>query len=1069
MGSAEAVATLGVLQQQAQQLETDQRVADEAWAAALLASLDRQSNQAATLRLFEIAIGLQPQDPVLHFLAGQENARVLEHELAAVSFERAARLDPNWVVPRLALGRSMLAMGRATEALDIARGLTSRSVSANLDPWVLFARAWLAQGDLHDAGLTVPTTGQPLDLVSLLYSLYERSGWNPTIGTLLVRAYLRTDRRQDAVELIQQMMVNAEIDPADLLNLSRISAEAGLGLERRAIDRARALAGLTLDVAAAEARLLEREGRLDEALALLDQAIASPNTPPGVPARAMLRAELLGRAGRTEAIGALRDLVENHASSIAVLSFVLRQKVVWDDESLVAQALDGLGGMLGEGSPQVLLARANFLLHFQPQDAAARAQAMLLVSNALQRVPDSVVALVTMSQLLRAAEDPDIEQAASYLRRAVELRPDRVDLYLQLITLLQQQGHRDAAAEYLGRLGARADVPRDVRHVEIGLLLDQGDFKTAATRLAGIVDASAPQSEQLFLASLYRRAEDYQAAQRVYDRLLATPDRGVAVIEAVAGFYASIGRGDEALTLLDAPQLRDTPGLRALLLGRLHQKNGDLDDATRWFKQAVVEAPDNVEAWNELVRNWLLLQDTEQARRVAADGLKLHPDNHVLRTTMMMVGLNADDDLLVHLDADNDELRRTVALYHRAADDTGKLAPSDQDLADSRQLYGQFPLFRPAWHLATMMHASSGRADEAISIARQAANRFRGAAEPPRWAVQLLVEQGRLDEALGMAQAWRRRSLEDPLAADTVIASLLVDLQRPADAVQQIAPHAVRILAAPDRLSDSLAVWVGALLRDRQFEQAAAIAMPLMSEDDQWPAKWLALAAMVDVDITRQAIKIAEPYLDSTPLGTMTLADHWLRVAGRSGETSDYQRAEEFARRAGEDAGLEIPSLHIRASIASSRDDIDTEESLYRRILAMNPQDLRALNNLAYAYLQREGRCEEAADLSGRALALQPGNPHILDTHAQALACRGDLDEASRAATLAVSSGSGDPAMMLTLVRILMAQSNFPAAEVELDRAEGLIRRSRPVSGSMREEVIGLRERLRQQRSSLVR
>ncbi len=114
---------------------------------------------------------------------------------------------------------------------------------------------------------------------------------------------------------------------------------------------------------------------------------------------------------------------------------------------------------------------------------------------------------------------------------------------------------------------------------------------------------------------------------------------------------------------------------------------------------------------------------------------------------------------------------------------------------------------------------------------------------------------------------------------------------------------------------------------------------------------------------------------------------------------------------------------------------------------------IRALNNLAYALVQLEERCEDAAAFSGRALALQSQNPHIHDTHARALTCRGDLAEAEKAAKLALSSRPADPAMVLTLVRILMAQSRFAATETALDRVEGILRRTGRVGDSTWTEV----------------
>ncbi len=102
-------------------------------------------------------------------------------------------------------------------------------------------------------------------------------------------------------------------------------------------------------------------------------------------------------------------------------------------------------------------------------------------------------------------------------------------------------------------------------------------------------------------------------------------------------------------------------------------------------------------------------------------------------------------------------------------------------------------------------------------------------------------------------------------------------------------------------------------------------------------------------------------------------------------------------------------------------------------------------------------------------MALQSQYPHILDTHARALTCRGDLAEAESVARLALSSRPDDPAMVLTLVRILMAQSRFAATETALDRAEGLLRRTGQVGDSDWAEVTALRARLQEQWSTSVR
>ncbi len=75
----------------------------------------------------------------------------------------------------------------------------------------------------------------------------------------------------------------------------------------------------------------------------------------------------------------------------------------------------------------------------------------------------------------------------------------------------------------------------------------------------------------------------------------------------------------------------------------------------------------------------------------------------------------------------------------------------------------------------------------------------------------------------------------------------------------------------------------------------------------------------------------------------------------------------------------------LRASIllANSYMKIaDTGEAMavYEESLKLHPDCPEILNNLAYLYIEREGRMDEALDLSLRARELDPGNPAILDT-----------------------------------------------------------------------------------------
>jgi hypothetical protein len=68
-----------------------------------------------------------------------------------------------------------------------------------------------------------------------------------------------------------------------------------------------------------------------------------------------------------------------------------------------------------------------------------------------------------------------------------------------------------------------------------------------------------------------------------------------------------------------------------------------------------------------------------------------------------------------------------------------------------------------------------------------------------------------------------------------------------------------------------------------------------------------------------------------------------------------------------------------------------------------------------------------------------------------------------------LSNRPDNPGFLLTLVRVLIAQSSFPEAESELDRVEESLRRTGKADDPAWNEIRELRERLREGRSLSVR
>jgi tetratricopeptide (TPR) repeat protein len=92
-------------------------------------------------------------------------------------------------------------------------------------------------------------------------------------------------------------------------------------------------------------------------------------------------------------------------------------------------------------------------------------------------------------------------------------------------------------------------------------------------------------------------------------------------------------------------------------------------------------------------------------------------------------------------------------------------------------------------------------------------------------------------------------------------------------------------------------------------------------------------------------------------------------------------------------------STRIRLALASVRSmqrRYDQIESIYRDVLSASPDNLEALNNLAWLLAHRAGKEREALGLIDRAIAIGGSNPTLFDTRAVIRLQLGETEPAIR-------------------------------------------------------------------------
>jgi len=1031
----EARQALAALQQAAG--EGDVGRADRAWSAALQARLDlTEETWRGAIEAYQLALTIEPDDAVLHFLLGEAYGLMGEHALAADAQQRAFSLQPNWLAAGAALADSLLAGGRPHEAFQTSRTLMTRAADGRLSMYLLLARSYLASLQAGgDPVMVDSATSRPIDIVGLLTAIGEQFPQQAQVPVLLAEACCLTGRLRQAGDVMQEALSAEEPDADVLLSLVQISRRYGLHMESELFARARQLEGLTIRLAFVKADLLAEQERAGEGLALIDQAIkaASPEEREAPQTRRARCAYLL-RIGHEDALASLAALVEDPSQPVDALLFALWQPQAWDDPEFVAPIITRLKDLMGEHAPQVRLAEANALLRFHGEDESRRAKAIVMIGDVLERCPDSLPGLILMAQASLAGEHPSVERAVAHLQRAVNVAPARSELLVQLIALLQRQGEYEAADRYLRHLSRLAEHDPGALRSEMRLLHAQGDFEGALLRFGGIVDQTSPISDQLVLAALHARAGDDEAAAQIYERLLAKADRDELVVAQAAEFYANTGRFDRAVSLLE--QVDGEDGIRATLLGTFFQRHGRFAEAERWLNEAVQTAPQSVEARHQLARLYLAASEPDEARRQALAGLRIDPRHTGLRATLATANMGPDAagrrqaiELLRELGEANDSLLATLTLLEKVPVKDGRTSPTEENLAQAKRLTELHPQFLPAWLLAVTLHREAGRMRETIDLARRAVSRFPAHAEPAEWTTRLLVDAQRWDEALMEGREWRRRSLDSPVTADLVLASILLQLRRPADALQTLAPYAERFNAERETAPDRLVLWLTALLRSGDVGGAWQTVRPLLAEDDRWRTLWIGFTRLTEYDQSREMLTWLEPIVSGDgSRAVLELAQGWSSLGWRFDRIECFERAAELAGDEPADPAQRAAWLFLRGRIAEGRGDLSEAERLYHAVLLEEPRSAAALNNLAYVLAQAPDRCAEALGYAEQALGQEPDQPDLLDTYARALLGLGRTGEARSALETAILKRPDDIELNLSLAELLIETEQFGEA-----------------------------------------
>jgi Flp pilus assembly protein TadD len=566
--------------------------------ARMLSQLSRHAEAEIAARQ---ACALAPDDPDCL----NELARVL---CVAGQFQRAEDVANSTVVafPLYAHSRVVLSeIATAQHRYDDAVRSAERAVELLAgDPDLRFhlGRSRLQQGDLDGAAQAC------LKAIELGTSVQA-------YRVLLAEVWLRQGRRQEAVSMLRELLEEPITNPHVCSRLGHSLAEAGdLTGAEQAFRKAMELAPTIQGFASLLAEVLSRQGRRDEALALLLELVAAGTTD----------AHTYARLGRT--LAASGDLA---GAEQAFRKAVELSPSAW-----------GFAGQLAE------------LLHQRGRGQ----DALVLLRQLIAEGSADPHNYAQLGHLL--AQAGDLVGAEEALRKAVELAPSLAGFSSLLAEVLNQQGRHADALTILRHLisGGKTDARIYAQFGHTSILT--GDFAGAeqalrkaialapsvnrySVLLAEALDREGRHDEasallrqvisdgitdpHLYaqLGQITARSGDLDSAEAAFRKALELAPANQSFSSLLAEVLNRQGRREEALVLLLRLVSEGTTDPQTYSrLGHVLAQSGDLGGAEQAFRKAVELAPAAQDFSDQLARVLKRQEQRDQAARARSFTVK---------------------------------------------------------------------------------------------------------------------------------------------------------------------------------------------------------------------------------------------------------------------------------------------------------------------------------------------------------------------------------------------------------------------------------------------------------------
>jgi len=990
-----------------------------------------ESEPRRVISLLEPLAAARTAPPALWALLAEAYSRTQQTQRAIDALTRYLRAQPRDVDARRQLVREYIAQRQWLAALSEATALvqTRREEDVELELLRWQARLNLAaEADASDRARHAEGAERELGVLA------QRFPQRVDVRVLLALAVMLRGDVEQADQVLRQ--ASEECSKPLPAELERVWLHYGAARLERALELCREVCRRHPAVAAPWEMLIEllmRQGRADEAQSALQAAIQRMPDPAERRRLELRLAEIEIRTGRRESgVERLRRLAADDPRDLQVRELLLALPEIRHDAATAQELVGELQRIEGEAGLRWRYQQAAVWL--AGDDWRARQAATVELLERCRSVdPSWTEPALLLGQLHERLGDP--QQAEKVYRDALARNPRAAEVADRLLTLL---GQHKRVAEQNAVLDMLQLAPGELAQRRLAVALSAADYPRAIDVLHVRASADARDAvARILLARLvYRQDADADRALAHLEEAERIAGDTAAIVAARVDILRAAGRDNEASRLLDERVARRDDAESLLLRARYRFGAGRIDLAEQDYR-AIVERWEQARAFELLGAFYAGTERLSEGIATWERGLQRFPDSIELQRRLIkgLVLRNAADDRQ-RAESMLDALRRQVPndpelLQVKAGLLLDSRLPAHE--AQASQMLAQVVRLDPRAVPAHTALINLEMKNRRYAAARELTLRALGS-NPDN--PDLLLARCRAEQALGQIGAARELArlvlLRRP--ADPQAVRLFVDLSLAAggppaanDALG-VAQRAVQQAPAVEALRLALADVLLALGRHadavRSLEEfvagqpqqtglASLLAMARISRDGgelEAAERFLDQAAdraANDPAVVRERISLLAARREYERLAAFARqadpppSPDALTAAATELLASEQAAHGEAAVRLLEAALEKLPAGSTeRSSVAGllyRAGAVDRAIAVYREVLQASPENVRALNDLAWILAEAQREYAQALELANRGVALDPQEYHVRDTRGVILAgIPGRLGDARR-------------------------------------------------------------------------